>query len=58
MVVNSSGQMEADLSDYQKDLLYTSIQDTIDGQIGFKNVQRTDRAGTKAAGAAKNDIVI
>lgn len=53
MVVNSSGQMEADLSDYQKDLLYTSIQDTIDGQIGFKNVQRTDRAGTKAAGAAK-----
>jgi len=53
MVVNSSGQMQADLSDYQNDLLKTAIQDNVDNQIGFKNIQKTDRGEIKRAGTAK-----
>lgn len=53
MVVNSSGQMQADLSDYQNDLLKNTIQDNVDNQIGFKNIQKTDRGEIKRAGTAK-----
>jgi len=53
MVVNSAGQMQADLSDYQNDLLKNAIQDNIDRQIGFKNTQDTDRGSLKRASSAK-----